>query len=246
VSAAAFPAVVVWHDVECGAYTADLALWRELAQATWEAGPVLEIGAGTGRVSLDLARRGFEVTALDRDPELLAELEARAAAEGLRVATARAGAEDFQLGGSRFGLVVAPMQVVQLLADRPAFLVVARRHLAPGGLVAMAIAANLEGFDPADGGGLPLPDRGVRGAWRFVSQPVAVRELPGRVRIERVRVAIAPDGTRERSDDAIELRQVDRARLVEEGRAAGLEPTPARRIEETDEHVASEVVVLRG
>ena len=55
----------VWHDVECGGYAADLPLWRELAAR--EAGPVLDVGAGTGRVALDLARAGHDVTALDRD-----------------------------------------------------------------------------------------------------------------------------------------------------------------------------------
>jgi SAM-dependent methyltransferase len=203
VSGAAFPAVVVWHDVECGGYDADLPLWRELASATRSAGPVLEVGAGTGRVALDLARRGFEVTALDRDGELLAELAARAAAEGLRIATAQADAEGFDLGAARFGLVVAPMQVVQLLADRAAFLRAARRHLAGGGLVAMAISAALESFEPEADAGLPSPDRGARGDWRFLSQPVAVRELGDRVRIERVRVAISPDGRREGSEDTI-------------------------------------------
>jgi SAM-dependent methyltransferase len=198
-------------------------------------------------VALDLARCGFEVTALDRDPELLAELASRAAAEGLRVATAQADAEGFDLGTARFGLVVAPMQVVQLLPDRAAFLAAARRHLADGGLVAMAISGELESFEPEGASaGLPLPDRGARGAWRFLSQPVAVRELADRVRIERVRVAIGPDGRRERSDDSIELLRIDRTRLADEGRAAGLTPAPARRIAETEEHVGSEVVVLRG
>ena len=32
---------IVWHDVECGGYRADLPLWRELAAA--EAGPVLDV-----------------------------------------------------------------------------------------------------------------------------------------------------------------------------------------------------------
>ena len=79
---------VVWHDVECGAYAADLPLWRELARAA--AGPVLEIGAGTGRVALRPARAGFAVTALDRDGELLAELAGRAALRGIPSAAARA------------------------------------------------------------------------------------------------------------------------------------------------------------
>ena len=45
---------VIWHDLECGAYAEDLALWRSLAAERGD--PVLDIGAGTGRVSLDLAQ----------------------------------------------------------------------------------------------------------------------------------------------------------------------------------------------
>ena len=55
---------VIWHDIECGGYAADLPLWRELAAA--EAGPVLDVGAGAGRVALELARHGHAVTRGDR------------------------------------------------------------------------------------------------------------------------------------------------------------------------------------
>jgi SAM-dependent methyltransferase len=54
---------VIWHDVECGAYAEDLFLWRSLAAEHGD--PVLDVGAGTGRVALDLARHGHRVTALD-------------------------------------------------------------------------------------------------------------------------------------------------------------------------------------
>ena len=60
---------VIWHDLECGAYTEDLPVWRALAAR--HGGPVLDVGAGTGRVTLDLARAGHAVTALDTDPALL-------------------------------------------------------------------------------------------------------------------------------------------------------------------------------
>ena len=83
---------VVWHDLECGVYAEDLPLWRELAGD----GPVLDLGCGTGRVTLDLAARGIPVVGLDHDPVLLAALSARA--EKLPVETVCADARAFDLG----------------------------------------------------------------------------------------------------------------------------------------------------
>jgi len=233
---------VMWHDVECGGYRADLPLWEELARAT--GGPVLDVGAGTGRVALHLAAAGHAVTALDRDAGLLAVLEERAAAAGLDVRTIAADAEGFDTGGERFGLVAVPMQTIQLLADRPGFFAAARRAVAPGGLVALAIADALEGFEP--GAAMPLPDLGEAAGWRYVSQPTAVRELPGAVRIERLRELLGPRGERSFEEDAIELARVDARSLAAEGAAAGLRPEPGRRIAATEEHVGSAVVFLRG
>jgi SAM-dependent methyltransferase len=235
----AFSPLVVWHDVECGRYVADLPLWRELAER--ERGPVLDVGAGTGRVALDLARRGHDVTALDVEPELLAALTARAGA--LRVATVAADARSFSLD-RRFGLILVPMQTIQLLDERSGFLAAARRHLLPGGLLAIAITDALEDFGELEE--LPEPDRGAVADWRFASQPTAVRALPAATRIERVRRAFGPDGRVTEEDDVIELTNLTVAQLEAEGRAAGLEPEPPRAIPATDEHVGSEVVLLRA
>jgi SAM-dependent methyltransferase len=241
-SAATFSPLVVWHDVECGSYRADLPLWRGLAAA--EAGPVLDVGAGSGRVALDLARAGHAVTALDREPELLDALAARARAAGLGVATAVADAMDFALE-RRFGLVIVPMQTIQLLPERAPFLAAARRHLRRRGLLAIAIAAALEVFEDVEGK-LPAPDVGALAGWRFTSQPTAVRAVPGATRIERVRRSFAPDGSVTERDDAIELAHLTVAQLEHEGRAAGFAPEPARTIAPTPEHVGSEVVLLRA
>ncbi len=231
--------IVVWHDVECGRYTADLALWRALAER--ERGPVLDVGAGTGRVALDLARAGHDVTALDVEPELLATLRERAG--GIPVETVAADAGDFTLD-ARFGLVIVPMQTIQLLPERAGFLAAARRHLLPGGLLAIAITEALEDFGELEE--LPEPDRGAVADWRFASQPTAVRALPAATRIERIRRAYAPDGQVTEEDDVIELVNLTVERLEAEGRAAGLDPEPPRSIPATDEHVGSEVVLLRA
>ena len=237
---------VIWHDVECGAYAADLPFWRALASA--EAGPILDVGAGVGRVALDLARHGHDVTALDRDPELLAELGARAREAGLEVRTELADAAGFELAGAPFGLIVVPMQTIQLLpgrAARAAFLASAREHLAAGGLVALALSEQLEAFEADPAAPLP-PDRGERNGWRYLSFPVAIRPRGDVVVLERVRQAIAPDGSASLADDAIELAALSAPELEAEGAAAGLRPEPRARIADTDAHVGSTVVMLRG
>jgi SAM-dependent methyltransferase len=238
------PEAVIWHDAECGWYGADLRLWRELAQAT--GGPVLDVGAGTGRVALDLARHGHEVTALDRDEELLAELRRRAG--DLPIVTVKADARDFTVDG-RFGLVIIPMQTIQILGGdrgRAQFLRRAREHLRPGGLLAAAVTAQLESFDEGDGTELPVPDVSEHEGWVYASQPVAVRHDGPDTIIERIRHTIAPDGERTAEQDVIRLEGVHPERLEFVAGALGYEVMPPRVVEATLEHVASTVVFLRA
>jgi SAM-dependent methyltransferase len=236
---------VIWHDVECGAYTADIEFWRELAAA--ERGPILDVGAGTGRVTLDLAAQGHDVVALDIDAELLAELERRAAQRGLAVQTVVADGGAFELPGRAFGLILAPMQTVQLLGarGRAGFLRAARAHLVPGGLVACALADAFEAFD-ADHVLLPLPDTAVVAGVQYVSRPVALRDEGARVAIERIRETLDGHGRRTAEPNVIHLDLVDARSLQREAAAAGMTPLPAAWIAATDEHVGSSVVMLRG
>jgi SAM-dependent methyltransferase len=215
---------VVWHDVECGSYTADLPLWRELAVS-----PVLDVGAGTGRVALDLARHGHDVTALDIDADLLAELDRRARGT---VATVVADAGAFELD-RRFASILVPMQTIQLLDDRAGFLRAAHAHLAAGGLLAVAVADELVPFE----GPLVAPDT----VGRFVSQPVAVRLLDDVVQLERER-----DDGETKTLDVVELKRLSARELEAEGRAAGLTPERSIPIAPTSDHVGAEVVRLRA
>jgi SAM-dependent methyltransferase len=192
-------------------------------------------------VALRLARAGHDVTALDLEPELLAALRDRAGA--VRVATVAADASDFAID-RRFGLIVVPMQTVQLLPERAGFLAAARRHLLDGGLLAIAITQALEDFGELEE--LPEPDRGAVADWRFASQPTAVRALAEATRIERVRRTCSPDGDVTEEDDVIELVDVTVDELEAEGAAAGFTVEPVRSIAATEEHVGSEVVLLRA
>jgi SAM-dependent methyltransferase len=232
---------VVWHDVECGGYHADLDLWLRLAREA--AGPVLDVGAGTGRVALRLAAAGHEVTALDCDAALLATLRERAEEEGLHVETVVADAAGFELPGT-YSLIAVPMQTLQLLHERDGFYASAARVLAPGGLLAAAIADALEAFD--ESAPLPFPDIGAEEGRRFLSQPVAVRELPGAVRIERIRQIVEPGGERTSADDVIELHTLSAESIAEEAARHGLRAEDPLEIPPTDEHVGSTVVMLRG
>jgi SAM-dependent methyltransferase len=85
-------------------------LWREhgacsaVERAAWRAALVqllppcgaklLDVGAGTGFLSLAAARMGYEVTALDISEPMLAQLRAKASDEGLSIHTVRAPAHD--------------------------------------------------------------------------------------------------------------------------------------------------------
>jgi SAM-dependent methyltransferase len=234
---------VIWHDIECGGYVLDLPLWRELADA--EGSPVLDVGAGTGRVTLDLARRGHEVVALDRDAELLEALRDRAA--GLAVSTVVADARELAIDRS-FPLILVPMQTLQLMggtAGRARFLERARDHLGSGGLIAVALADALECFDEEHDQPPPPDLREVEGVV-YASRPIRVRDLGDRAAIDRVREIVGVDGSLTTLENVVELDRVEPEVLEEEATALGLRAEPQRRIPQTLEYVGSTVVMLRG
>jgi SAM-dependent methyltransferase len=233
----------VWHEVECGGYAADLPLWELLASEA--NGPVLELGCGIGRVALRLARAGFEVTALDRDRELLAELERRAATRGLPVTAVAGDARELRLPG-RFALIAAPMQLAQLLgaAGRAGALASAAEHLTGNGRLAVSLLAG-EPETPRRAPP-PLPDVLERGGWIYSSLPVQARRSGDRLEVRRLRQVVSPSGELREEVSVTHLDLIAPAQLEAEAARAGLRPAGRRPVPATPEHLGSTVVLLRA
>ena len=226
---------VIWHEVECGGYAADLPLWEDLARDTDE--PILDLGCGTGRVARHLMRRGREVVGLDANAGLVAELGRDGSVAVV------ADARDFELD-REFGLAIAPMQLVQLFADsdeRVRCLRCAARHLTSGGLAAFAIVESMPA--PVDAAP-PLPDTRELDGWVYSSLPIEAMVADGAIRVRRLRQTVSPAGELSEEVDEVVLRVLDAGTLEDEGREAGLTPAGRRQVPATDAHVGSTIVLF--
>lgn len=235
------PVAVTWHDAECGGYAQDLPYWEGLARE--RGGPVLDLGAGTGRVALHLAARGLEVVAVDVDADLIAALEERAAERGLEIEAIVADARMLDLG-RRFPLILAPMQLMHMLGggeSRRAALAGAAAHLEPGGLFAAAI---LEEPLPPSGPTEALPDVRDVGGWVHSSLPLEVRVSEAALEIHRLRQLVSPDGSLSEELDVTAVDRLPPGVLEAEAHLSGMRATGSDRVGETDEHVGSVVLLM--
>lgn len=127
------------YDAQYARYRDDLPFYRRLVDDY--GGPVLELGAGTGRVTAALAAGGAEVVAVEPAAAMRARaaLRLREADLAERVTLIDADMRSLDLGGRRFPLVVAPFNALMHLtdlADQDAALDRARAHTTRGGAFA--------------------------------------------------------------------------------------------------------------
>ena len=233
---------MIWHDVENGAYDADLPTWLELA--TEAGGPLLELGAGTGRVARGLASRGFDVVALDSEPELVDELAERAAAAGVEIETVCADARRLELG-REFAAIIAPMQFIHLLGGergRATVLAAARAHLRHGGILAAALLADETVIDGEDAG--LLPDVRERDRWVFSSLPLAVSVDDDGIEVRRLRQIVSPGGELSERTASIHLDRLTPEAFEHEGAALGFVARERIEVPPTADHVGSTICVL--
>ena len=123
------------YDFAWGSAGDDLLMYEQFARRGET--PSLEIGVGSGRVALHLARAGLDVVGIDAAAPMLARIEAsldRKTASRLRLV--EADMRDFDLGSERFDLVYCAGNTFQHMLtteDQRAALSCIARHLAPGG-----------------------------------------------------------------------------------------------------------------
>jgi len=143
----------------------DVAFWQRMAAVA--GGPVLELGCGTGRVSLPLARGGVALVGIDRSAPMLARAEHRARALrrrhssregghdrcGCSLTLVRGDIRTLPFRARRFAMVLAPYGVLQSLLgddDLAATLDSVRRVLARGGTFGIDLVPDVPSWSEYD------------------------------------------------------------------------------------------------
>ena len=186
---------------------------------------VLELGCGTGRILLPLARAGCAIDGLDNSRQMLARCKAKVHDEPRsvqdRIALHHGDVRAFDLDRT-YGLVIAPFRMVQHLAtidDQLSFLDSVSRHLAPGGRIIFDVFnPNFAALVASDGTEREdTPERAITDgrSFRRTSRVSRVRWVDQVSEIELVYYVSAAVGTRaERYVHAFDMRWYLRAELL--------------------------------
>ncbi len=200
------PTVTVRHDLEFYVSAA-----REYGD------PILELGCGTGRILLPLAREGSNVAGLDISEAMLDRCRAKLAAESgavrRRVQLQRGDMVDFDLDAA-FRLIIIPFRPFQHLLEveqQLACLRCAHRHLEPGGKLILDVfqtdARRIH--DPAFlKETSPLPEINLPDGRKLVQaeRTAAFHRAEQRNDVELIHYVTHPDGRKERLVFAFTLR----------------------------------------
>jgi SAM-dependent methyltransferase len=219
------------YDLFYADYHEDIAMYESFARRGDT--PSLELGIGTGRVALRLARAGLDVVGVDGSPHMLARLRTALDAEpaiAKRIRDVEADMRDFNLG-ERFDLVFCAANTFQHLLTTESQVATLRcvaAHLTAGGVFVTKLRSPADIDWGASGGDLQQQESKRDPAtgemiMRFASH-VAV---PATVCVRNTRIydRIAADGTVRRRvmEYTLKYMAADELRLVLN--AAGLRLT---------------------
>src|SRR5688572_24350799 len=128
----------------------DIRFWERMAAAV--DGPVLELGCGTGRVAIPVAKAGATVVGIDRSASMLARgrMKVKRARVASRVKLIRGDIRHLPFPDKSFELVMAPYGILQSLLDEKllaATLQDVNRVLTRGGLFGLELVADLPAWE---------------------------------------------------------------------------------------------------
>jgi len=225
-----FAAIAAFYDLDVHEHDADLPFYRQIAEM--HGANVLELGCGTGRVALDLAAAGMQVTGLDRSRAMLERARSHGLAAGAEVEWIEDDLLTFELG-RRFDAVLLPLGTIQHLTSVSQIASAIERasaHLAPrGALVVDLEAPHADDFNP---GPLPLMEHWTR-PWPegggHVTKLVAVDVAPSEaLRYVTWHFDVQPaEGPLTRVTSQFTLRTTTLGEIELAGRLAGLEVVAA-------------------
>jgi SAM-dependent methyltransferase len=200
---------------------AERAAWERIFGLVLPAGGSLEaldVGCGTGFLSLELAQRGHRVTGVDFAPSMLALAERKAAERGLEVHFEPADAEQMPYAPASFDLVIS-RHVLWTLPHPEAAIDEWLRVLRPGGRLVIVDGAVLDGSDRV-AGAQPGCQENARTSPEYGAVGDRLPFLGGRPREEIEALLRAHGLTGVASDPLADLVEAQVQRMI----AEGLEP----------------------
>ncbi len=132
-----YDALADLYSLQYQHYRDDIDFYWRLAERLG-ANKVLELGAGQGRVSIPLARRGLEITGLDLSEHMLARGRDNAAAEKLNISFLHGDMREFNVN-KKWPLVIAPFNALMhlySLDEQDQCMRCVHKHLEPSGVFA--------------------------------------------------------------------------------------------------------------
>jgi hypothetical protein len=233
----------LWHDLECGDYSEDLPLWRELAD---DAG-----GAGARRRRRHRSRharpRGARSSVWSRwtsTPHswMRCDTAPRACPSRPWSPTRAAFASDRRFRCARAD---ADAAAARRTARARGVLRCALDHLEPGALLAAAVADAMDCFDEEHPLSPPPAVRDIVDV-RYASRLLAVVEDGGRAAMHWRREIAGPGESYACRDFTLTLDRVSADDVAEQAATVGLLGEPHRFVPETDEYLGSTVVLQRA
>jgi SAM-dependent methyltransferase len=175
----------------------------------------LDLGCGTGFLSLELASRGHRVTGVDFAPSMLARAEHKAAERGLTVRFEQADAEQLPFAPASFDLAIS-RHVLWTLPHPEAAIDEWIRVLRPGGRLVVVDGAVLDGGDRV-AGAQPGCQENARASPEYAAVGDRLPFLGGRPREEIEALLLAHGLANIGSDPLTDLVEAQVQRMIEEG-----------------------------